>query len=875
MSKKTTITILFFLTLVLSGFLHSWNMLHYPYYESDEGTYVSRAWSMIETGELAPYTYWYDHPPAGWIFIALWDKALGDNFFRFGTSIDTGRALMLFIHIITTGLVFYIVQRVTKNSLVAFFAGFLFSISPLMIYFQRRVLLDNIMIMWIMASVALLLMKRIKLYHYIISGTLFALAVLTKETAVMFGVPILSFVIFSKSKVSKSFRSILWLVSSISVASFYIMYAFLRGEFFPAHIGNEHVSFIQTIIFQISRKGANLPFWNNGSDFMMVVSDWMSKDGTMVWIAIITILLAIFNAIWHKNIRLFLFLFLFYLLFLIRGGIVLNFYVIPLFPIFSIILAILLYNFLGIIFKTELKKTVGVLVLFSLVAVYYGFYAPTKHFFIDETSQQKNAILWIKNNLPEEASIAIDSYALVDIRDPHNINDKTFPNADWYYKINRDPVIRDKKYQSNWQNINYIALTHEMLKQIKTDNYPIVKEAYVNSWPIAEWHSDENTFVDTQNFLTTNGDWAMILRVNDEHYSQLLNAWNSYKKQYIIFEGENYGQVIDLQNNTTTSEGQSYAMLRSVWMNDKDAFSGVWLWTRNHLQYRLDDKLFSWQWKNNKVSDPTNATDADEDIALALLFGYKLWNDDTYLYDAQEIIDDIWNHCVVNINGRYYLLPMRKESADKGSNYLFNPSYISPATYKIFGQVDPSHNWNKLAEDSYRTLNDIGREKNNNIYLPSDWLLLNKKSGDMESAEEYFDHNVDLFSFDAFRILWRVSLDEQWFNDNEAKKYLEKAGEFAVQYYEKNNKLPMSLYPNGKINSHNNSLSVDSGWLVALMYKNPSIAKDFFDKFIDSKYDYKNYNWGQNYYDENWAWFATGAYYHSLTNVWNFNILRE
>lgn len=37
----------------------------------DEGTYAAQAWSVFHLGGLTHYTYWYDHPPLGWIQIAL------------------------------------------------------------------------------------------------------------------------------------------------------------------------------------------------------------------------------------------------------------------------------------------------------------------------------------------------------------------------------------------------------------------------------------------------------------------------------------------------------------------------------------------------------------------------------------------------------------------------------------------------------------------------------------------------------------------------------------------------------------------------------------------------------------------------------------
>ena len=46
-------------------------------------TTKARIWprpTPAEWGELAHYTYWYDHPPAGWLQLALWTVISGPDF---------------------------------------------------------------------------------------------------------------------------------------------------------------------------------------------------------------------------------------------------------------------------------------------------------------------------------------------------------------------------------------------------------------------------------------------------------------------------------------------------------------------------------------------------------------------------------------------------------------------------------------------------------------------------------------------------------------------------------------------------------------------------------------------------------------------------
>ena len=70
------------------------NMFRFPQYELDEGTYVGSAWAMFEQGKLYFYTYAYDHTLLGWFQVGAFAELVG-GFLRFGTSVNTGRVLML------------------------------------------------------------------------------------------------------------------------------------------------------------------------------------------------------------------------------------------------------------------------------------------------------------------------------------------------------------------------------------------------------------------------------------------------------------------------------------------------------------------------------------------------------------------------------------------------------------------------------------------------------------------------------------------------------------------------------------------------------------------------------------------------------------
>ncbi len=63
-------------------------------------------------------------------------------------------------------------------------AHLLFTVSPLAIYYQRRLLLDNIMLFWALLSLDLLLDGWGRLRRVTLSGLCFGVALFSKETAV-------------------------------------------------------------------------------------------------------------------------------------------------------------------------------------------------------------------------------------------------------------------------------------------------------------------------------------------------------------------------------------------------------------------------------------------------------------------------------------------------------------------------------------------------------------------------------------------------------------------------------------------------------------------------------------------------------------------
>ena len=105
-----------------------------------------------------------------------------------------------------------------------------------------------------------------------------------------------------------------------------------------------------------------------------------------------------------------------------------------------------------------------------------------------------------------------------------------------------------------------------------------------------------------------------------------------------------------LEANSTVSEGIAYGMLTAVYMNDQTLFDDLWQYEQQHLgQYGLMD----WNIKADG-SGPADggggpATDADEDMAFALLMADKQWGGQgklskKYIDFAKGMMTNIWNN---------------------------------------------------------------------------------------------------------------------------------------------------------------------------------------------------------------------------------------
>lgn len=356
----------------------------------------------------------------------------------------------------------------------------------------------------------------------------------------------------------------------------------------------------------------------------------------------------------------------------------------------------------------------------------------------------------------------------------------------------------------------------------------------------------------------------------------MLNAlWQSYQKNYIDAQT---GRTVDRQrDNVTTSEGESYTLLRAVWADDKPAFDKSWQWTKANLQ-RPQDNLFSWLYGQKTdgsygiLTDQggqNTATDADTDIALSLVFASNRWHDSSYIDEAKKIIPSIWKQEVVMASGTPIVTADDIEK-NAPSRIVINPSYFAPYAYKIFAQLDPQDPWQQVVDSSYNLLTQSMQQpldKDKSAILPPNWVLLDKTTGKLLPPTA--TTTTTDYGFDALRTPFRLALDYQWNGDGRAKTLLEQMSFLGTQW-QNSNTLFSTYSHDGQPTSATEAPAMYGGSLGYFIVADPSQAQNVYTQKLQSLYSADNQNWGQqlSYYDDNWAWFGIALYNNKLPNFY-------
>jgi endo-1,4-beta-D-glucanase Y len=263
--------------------------------------------------------------------------------------------------------------------------------------------------------------------------------------------------------------------------------------------------------------------------------------------------------------------------------------------------------------------------------------------------------------------------------------------------------------------------------------------------------------------VTYTGGFSSQASNQTEANSMLLTEYNEWKAARVTSSGA--GGNLRVQRGSsdgydTVSEGIAYGMILAAYFDDKTTFDGLWKYAKAHFN---SNGLMGWHVDANGnfvgAGGSGAATDAEEDMAIALIFATKKWGS-TYEQDAKTLINNMYNKEVEA--GTYVLKP----GDSWGGSSVTNPSYFAPGYYRVFAEFTGNQNWINVADKCYEILNKC---RNSSTGLVPDWCTANGT----QASGQGFD-----FKYDAVRTPWRIAVDYSWYGTANAKTICDSMSSF-------------------------------------------------------------------------------------------------
>jgi hypothetical protein len=477
--------------LALVAAVHATNMSQAPARNDDEGTYVAQAWAVQHWGTLGHYTYWYDHPPLGWLLIAAWTATTG-AFSRAASAVAAGRELMLLLQLVSSALLYALARRLGLRRPAAAAAVVLFSLSPLALGFHRAVYLDNVATPLLLGAFLLALSPGRRLAAHAAAGCCFAGAVLAKETSLLLA-PALLWQYWQVSD-RRTRRYSLAMAASLFVllCSAYLLYAALRGELLP---GPGHVSLVDAVRFQLTGRAPSGSPLDPGSAARGTIALWLGLDP---WLLVAAVVL-VPAGLGIRRLRPVTAAFAILAAMTLRPGYLPVPLVIPMLPFASLLVAGVADAAWGRPAVTRLvartrpasrglaplrRARLGRVAVVACLAVAAVVVAPRwwqgdrELMTADHDAPFRQAESWIAANVPREARLLVDDGLWVDLVERGHPPGQVV----WFYKLDTDQDVRGR-YPRGWRDFDYVVSTPTV--RGLPERLPQVAEALRRSEPVA------------------------------------------------------------------------------------------------------------------------------------------------------------------------------------------------------------------------------------------------------------------------------------------------------------------------------------------------------------------------------------------------------
>jgi hypothetical protein len=316
--------------------------------------------------------------------------------------------------------------------------------------------------------------------------------VVTKENAIFFA-PAIFYLVSRQTKEdsNRSFAITFWMIGASVPIVTYFLYSTLKGELFPKDFSfnlnrppQGHVSLLYEMWSQVHRNsGTLLAHTHGGLQPSYLYYSWLPRDPYLLVGGTAAMLICLWvgwrereeNPAWLIAGGL-AFGIAFYLA---RGSVILDFYVIPLIPLYALCIAVVGDRVLKRIPIATAVPSISLLcaVLLVMPTTKLGGYL-LKHnqygklqlqdpYHVPQTWMQDQEIFWVRQHIPSNARIVSDDDLWVALHDVKPV----FPYDQSHWNAATDPQVRNKIFGGGqWQYIDYIVMSNGMLQAMQLNN---------------------------------------------------------------------------------------------------------------------------------------------------------------------------------------------------------------------------------------------------------------------------------------------------------------------------------------------------------------------------------------------------------------------
>ncbi|MFJ3837658.1 ArnT family glycosyltransferase [Streptomyces sp. NPDC090054] len=488
-------------TLLLAILLvQGWNITNFPTLSDDEGTYLAQAWAVQQGEGLAHYTYWYDHPPLGWIQVAGLTY-LPSLLVPESMTVAPMRFSMLAVSAVSSVLIYVLARRLWLPRWAAGLAMGLFGLSPLSVVLQREIFLDNLAVMWMLLAFCLAASPSRHLWHHFGSGLAAATAVLTKETMLVV-LPALLVTMWRHSHRDTRKFAVTGAVTACALIGLsYPLFALLNGELLP---GAGHVSLIDGITYQMGRPGSGF-ILDPGSGSHGVFRSWLYYDTVLPLGGLAGAVLLLATTRWSVTARALagpaLAVVILAVVAMRPSGYLPAMYVIQALPFLALVLAAAAASVTHAVLRRHRapgerralvhtrRVLIGVLATAAALYVLPRWYDGNRTALtVDANAPYRQAAAWLGSEVADPANtrVLVDDALWLDAVH-HGF--EPGPGAIWFYKADLDPAV-SKTLPGGWRDIDYVVSSPTVRRDAA--DLPTVKAALEHSTPVAVFGTGED-----------------------------------------------------------------------------------------------------------------------------------------------------------------------------------------------------------------------------------------------------------------------------------------------------------------------------------------------------------------------------------------------